>query len=371
MLLRRWPAPRAEARLARRGRCRGTAAAALAALLLAGCAPAPLLTYDQRRPPEVLANLADAGVVDLRARFRTAVCARVDPAQRPCSEVLIRLPGEPDAIVGPATDLRPLAARYRIGFVPGLFSECVEAYARPFADAMEQLAQQDFAVELLRVAGRGSAGENAERLAGQLDVLADDPRPWILFAFSKGLVDVLEMLLLHPAIAGRVVAVVGVAGVAAGSPLAEDLSGFYGAVGTRFPLPDCAPGTGGEIEALTRTVRLEWWAKNRAKIRTPVFAIVAMARPDSVSPVIASDHRRLAQIDARNDGRLLWTDQVAPGGHLLGYVDADHLTIANPVGREWPELAFLFRDHVPRAAIVAGAIDVVAAELGLRPPARP
>jgi hypothetical protein len=36
-------------------------------------------------------------------------------------------------------------------------------------------------------------------------------------------------------------------------------------------------------------------------------------------------------MDPRNDGYVLWTDQVIPGATLLGYVNLDHYDIALPV----------------------------------------
>jgi hypothetical protein len=76
--------------------------------------------------------------------------------------------------------------------------------------------------------------------------------------------------------------------------------------------------------------------------------------------VLRTVHARLAQVDPRNDGQVLWQDQITPGGHLLGYVDADHWAIALPVSEAHPELSFAFHDDVPRALLVRAAIEVVA-----------
>jgi hypothetical protein len=98
----------------------------------------------------------------------------------------------------------------------------------------------------------------------------------------------------------------------------------------------------------------------------PVFALVGAPLPDQVSPAMRATYRRLAQVDPRNDGKLLAQDQVVPGGYLLGYANADHWAIAIPVADELPALAFMFRDQVPRSALVRAAIDVVAATLAAR-----
>jgi hypothetical protein len=59
----------------------------------------------------------------------------------------------------------------------------------------------------------------------------------------------------------------------------------------------------------------------------------------------------------------LWQDQIPPRSHLLGYVNADHWSIAVPVLKEAPGAAFLFRDSAPRTALAEAAIEVVAATL--------
>ena len=74
-------------------------------------------------------------------------------------------------------------------------------------------------------------------------------------------------------------------------------------------------------------------------------------------------HTRLSRIDPRNDGQLLWYDAIAPLGYLLGYVNADHLAIGVPASQQMPALSFLFKDNVPRAALVKGAIEVAAETL--------
>jgi hypothetical protein len=71
-------------------------------------------------------------------------------------------------------------------------------------------------------------------------------------------------------------------------------------------------------------------------------------------------------VSARNDGKLLWIDQIAPRSYLLGYANADHWAVAIPVAQELPQLAFLFRDDVPRTALVKAAIEIVAEVLDSR-----
>jgi hypothetical protein len=148
-----------------------------------------------------------------------------------------------------------------------------------------------------------------------------------------------------------------------GSPLADHLNAAYRDWAAGFPLPGCNAGSGDEIHDLRRDVRLGWWRANRHAMKTPVFALVAAPRPDRVSPGTGATYRRLAQIDPRNDGKLLAQDQVVPGQYLLGYANADHWAIAIPLDEALPGFSFLFRDGVHRPALVRAAIEVVAVTL--------
>jgi len=339
------------------------AARGAAIALLASCASAPTETRVDTVTPSALVTTRDAGVRDLRGAYRAAVCMRL-PAEFQCEEVLRRLADEPTALALPPVE--DVAKQYRIAFVPGLFSECFERFARPFADVQRDLVASGFTVDYFRVPGRGSTVQNADRLAEHFRSLDGDARPVIVFAYSKGLVDVLEFMVRYPDDARRIAAVVGVAGAANGSPLADRLHAVYREWGASFPLSGCAEGTGDELNDLRPDVRMAWWQRHGEALTVPIFALVAAPQPDRVSPATRATYRQLAQVDPRNDGKLLWHDQIPPRSHLLGYANADHWGIATPVTKELPQVSFLFRDDVPRTAYVAGAIDVVARTLAGR-----
>ena len=50
-----------------------------------------------------------------------------------------------------------------------------------------------------------------------------------------------------------------------------------------------------------------------------------------IEPLIVSGYDMLKTIDPRNDGLLLFSDQVIPGSILLGYVNDDHWEVALPL----------------------------------------
>lgn len=344
------------------GRQTGVAQALLFATgLAAGCAQLPERLYSSDTPPAALLGVEQARLVDLRAEFRTAACRRLTADDPACDDLVLRLAGE-----APATSPEPaadLARRFRVAFVPGLFAECFDRHARTFGDAQRSLEEEGFVAAYLPVAGRGSIVENADRLAEFLAILPEDPRPFVVFAHSKGLLDILEMVVRHPEASQNIAAIVGIAGAVNGSPLAGNLGALYRAGAAGFPFMDCKAGDGRELDDLERERRLTWWRDHRDDIEVPLYSLVAAPQPESISPLLRFSYDRLASIDPRNDGKLLWYDQIMPRSRLLGYVNADHWTIAVPAYKEIEALALLYDDRVPRGLLLRAAIEVVAASL--------
>ncbi len=331
-----------------------------AALVLAGCATRPMLPYTETTPPLVRVSLGDARIRDLRTEYRAALCPRLQAGDGACDDVLLRFGGEAQQATPPERSGASSADRdYRLVFVPGLFAECIDRYVRPFSDVVEAMSRDGHDVHYFAVAGRGSSAENAKALAAQFAALPDDGRSVIAFGYSKGLPDLLEMVVRYPESVPRLAAIVGFAGAFGGTPLAEGYAGLYRHALAQFPFSDCATGTGAELADLRRDVRQEWWRRHREQIAVPLFAIAGAPRPERVSPILEYPHARLSAVDPHNDGQLLWQDAIAPGATLLGYVNADHWGIAMPLSRQFPLFAHLFIDDVPRAALVAAAVQVV------------
>ena len=100
-----------------------------------------------------------------------------------------------------------------------------------------------------------------------------------------------------------------------------------------------------------------------------MFSLVAVPQPCRVSPILALLHEELAEIDPRNDGAVLQRDALVPGSYLLAYVNADHLSLVLPLRQQMPGWRLLYRDEVPRAALIEAAVRVVAATLAGQLPA--
>lgn len=336
----------------------------LLAALLAGCAAAPLRPEAERLPPLVTTTVEQAAVRDLRADYRQALCAQLAGVPgRTCDQVLTRMGGEAAPDARPFPSVAELTRRYRIAIVPGILAGCLGAEDRPFAAAAKELRARGFEVDDLPTAGRGSVAANAELLAREIAALPDDPRPLLVFAYSKGLADLLTLVVNSPPARGRIAAVVAVAGAVNGSELAERYEATYRAMLMELPFGECEAGTGEEVHDLRRDVRVGWWRAHWKEIGLPIYSIVALPDRDRVSPSLAPMHAQLADIDLHNDGQLLWTDAVAVPGALLGYVNADHWAIAMQLSLAFPILASAFVDDVPRAALLAAAIEVVARDL--------
>lgn len=333
-------------------------AAVLAALT--GCVSIPAPTETQDRETVAHATTGTSRLRDLRGDYRQALCARLS-RDSACDDVLLRLPGEPTARHH-ASVPKFLGARYRIAFVPGLFADCAEKWLMPFSDVIEDLRRTGFETAVLRISGRAGTEQNAAQLEREIAALPRDGKRLIVFAYSKGLPDVMELLVRHPDTHPRIAAVVSYAGAFNGSLLADELRGVYEEFVSNLPLDRCAAGTGAELEALRPSVRQAWWQAHQAELhatRVPFFSLVGAPLPDKVSPVLRLNHRSLATRDANNDSQLLADDAIVPGGSLLGYVNADHWAMAIPLSKQLPALSALFRDDVPRSALVDAAIAVV------------
>jgi hypothetical protein len=315
----------------------------------------------------VLTTLPAAGVHDMRGEYREAFCRHLAPTGRPCEDVLLRLPGErPPATASIAIPMAALASRYRVVFVAGFMAECVSLIITPFSDVVEALRAEGVEARFLTTGGRGTVAENAAQLARQLDALGADPRPFIVVGYSKGLADVLELVVGQPQVAARIAAVVTLAGAANGSPLADQFHAAYRLLVARLPLIVCARGGGDEIDDLRRDVRLEWWRRHGPAVAVPIFALVTTPRRERISPLLWPVYRTIARVEPRNDGHVVWYDQIPPGARLLGFLDADHFTVATPYATELPLARLVFHDAVPRPLVIQAALEVVDAFLQSR-----
>ena len=312
-----------------------TIGVSLLAACLFGCST-QLLPYNLEVPAQTMRVVGTPDPVDGRRRFREIFCTLLarengfETGPLGCEKQLHRLVDEAP-VVNPLAPLPAHDTRYRVLIVPGLFGECFADSVTPFADASARLQSHGYRVEPLVVSGRSSADHNAGQIADAVRAIDLGPEDRLLLVgHSKGAIDILHFLANYPDLADRVDAVASVAGAINGSPIADRMAKPYERWLADLGVDECSPGDGGALESLRRPVRLEWLASHPLPPDIPRFSVVGFTEKSNVAHVLRSFWKDLARIDPRNDGLLLFFDQVIPGATLLGYANADHFAVAIP-----------------------------------------
>ena len=100
------------------------------------------------------------------------------------------------------------------------------------------------------------------------------------------------------------------------------------------------------------------------------MSLGSFARRNEISILLQGTYDELSQIDPRNDGQMIFYDQVIPGGTLLGFVKSDHWAVALPLTRQHPNLApdLLNHNEFPREVLLESAVRFVEERLLSEPP---
>lgn len=323
------------------------------ALLLSACG-SPLNRIPSDAPAYYLIPVGKPTALDGRTRFREIFCQlmRATPPggalRLPCDAYLWRLSGEV-APTRPAALLPTHRPALRLIIVRAAFSECFGDSALPFAEGVAKLQSLGYPIDVLMVSGRSSSAHNAQQIAESLDRLTLNPdEKLVLMGYSKGVPDILEFLDLSPVWAKRIDAVVSVSGVINGTPLADHYAKLYDRFfAKRDAMKACPPGDGGVVDSLTHERRLNWIATHALPGNIRYFSVASYTTRRNVARALAFTWDELAKIDVRNDGQVLAQDQILPGSMVLGYVNADHWSVAIHVEKELPFLAGRSADVAP------------------------
>jgi hypothetical protein len=339
-------------------------------LVLAACAT-PLVPYSTNTPPLVLAPAAQAGVLDERGRFREIYCAVLEarkglPDYRHCDEALTRIGEEPAGTSQPV-DLGPSRRHLVAAVVLGLGFDCIEEWLEPAGSVAEHVRRYGYDQVLLRVDALSGTGNNARQIRDALLAMPVESGPArvVLIGYSKGAPDILDALVTYPEIHSRVAAVISAAGAVGGSPLANDAKEYHAEMLRHFPSAICDPGDGTAVASLRPAARRAWLAANPLPTNVRYYSLVTFPQPERISSVLKSSYRKLARVDPRNDGQLIFYDQVIPGSHLIAYVNADHWALAVPIARSHSTIgaAFVTQNAYPREALIEAVLRFVEEDL--------
>ena len=338
----------------------------ITALWVSGCATVPS-DAALRATTAVLPSPRQGVQADGRARFRGIFCALADThgvtqprSADACEALLWRLADEPATdrdIVPP-----PLDTRLQVLVVGGAFSDCFGTASIAYRDGITALEASGLNITEVAISGRSSAGYNAKSIA---QAMKDIPAgPVVLLGYSKGTVDILVFLADYPELAGRVTAVISVAGPVYGSQLAQRGDWTYDTFLQQAFSGRCDPGDGGVLDSLLPEVRQQWLAKHPLPGNIRFYSLLAFTTSEHIARALGPSWEILAATDPRNDGQITIAEGILPGSTLLGYANTDHWGIAIDIEEE---LSFMARRDdetpYPRSTMFEALIRYVSDDL--------
>lgn len=349
---------------------------AVCILLSTACATPP--SQDRAGAPMlVLQPLRLARLDDQRAQYRRLFCGLIT-GTIPCATWLRNFGDEPEAAAGAAWSAAPDVPDVPVNVfvVSGIFGECFPSL-QAFGDARADAANGRVRFFDMPIHGRGSTALNAGVVRdGILAELERQPTPGlnIILSYSKGTADALAALAASDQLAGRIDALLSVAGAVNGSPLADAFEDTYATLAWALPLHACQPTDRGELNSLTRAVRLRWLAEHPLPSHPRYYSLITAPTPDRVSKLLRPFYQKLARNDVHNDGQLLAFDMIVPGSTVLGYLNADHFAAALPLLRWHPVAlsAFAQPNDFPRQQTISAALALIRHDLAApRPSSHP
>lgn len=302
-----------------------------------GCSP-PLTPFDANVPAQVLTYVGAPPVKDARMRFREIFCELLENNRKRlgldvgCDDYLWRLNDEP-TVSGSPKGLPEHDPSICILMVPGAFSDCFADVGMPYQEPAERLRKMGYHIETVQVSSLSSSARNAGIIAAAVAAKKNDSSgPLVMLGYSKGTIDILHFLVAYPDLAMRVRAVLSVAGAVNGTPLADR---YYKVrydnwLAGLFP-GSCSSGDGGVLDSLSRVNQFRWLVKHPLPGHVSYFSLAAFARYKDMQLFQQPTYKMLEKVEPLNDGQVLFLDQLIPGSSLLGYVNADHWTVAVPV----------------------------------------
>jgi hypothetical protein len=111
--------------------------------------------------------------------------------------------------------------------------------------------------------------------------------------------------------------------------------------------------------------RRDWLARNPLPEGVRYYSLVTFPNPERISAILKPTYHQLARVDGRNDGQVIFYDQMIPRGALVGFVNADHWAIAVPIARthEIIGASFVDQNAYPREALLEALLRFVEEDL--------
>ncbi len=336
-------------------------------MALCGCVATPTPAVEDGSAL-IMAPIGQTTTRDARGEFRNVFCTVLDvrntESREPggCEQYLVRLRDEPDKPSLPVS-LEPTRAAVTVIFIAGFASDCVDQARQAKTQYKDYLARFGYHFETVRVSGTSSSESNARQIRDALDQMPElgRERNTVVIAHSKGVVDTLQALVTYPELQEKIDAMVSLAGAVGGSPLADLAPDAMLTIMQNTPGLQCEDGDAGALTSLSPQVRRNWLADNPLPERVPLYSVVALPTPDRISRGLKASYSLLSDIDPRNDGNLIYYDQVIPGSTLLGYVNADHWAISTDLGASPYALVRSLADksEFPREALMEAVLRFV------------
>jgi len=269
-----------------------------------------------------------------------------------------------------AVDLGTSKRHLVAALVLGLGFDCIEEWLQPMGSVAEHVRRYGYDQILLQVDALSGTENNARQIRDALlamPIEADGPR-LVLIGYSKGAPDILDAVVAYPEIRSRIAAVVSAAGSVGGSPLANDAEEYHAGILRHLPGAICTAGDSTAVASLRPSTRRAWLAANPLPPEVPYYSLVTFPYPERISSALKGSYRKLARIDTRNDGQVIFYDQVIPGSGLIAYVNADHWALAVPVARSHSTVGAMLvnKNAYPREALMEALLRFIEEDLATR-----
>ena len=310
--------------------------------IMTGACSLQLQKFDIQTPAQILSPVDSPPVLDGRPRFRQIFCTllkempEASSEKQNCASLIWRLADE-NINEDSGSALPHHDPGLKIFIVPGAFSDCFPELGVPFQKGINRLKGLGYRIETIAVEGRSGSEHDAFLIAETLNqkINRETDRLLLLIGYSKGITDILHFLVNFPDLASRVAAVISVSGAVNGSPLAEKFDDLY-AEWFADALPSrCPPGDKKVLISLERKVQMAWLAGHSLPRHVAYFSLATFTERRNVARILCPTYDQLTQIDPRNDGQLIFYDQIIPGSTLLGFANTDHWDIAMPVRQKY------------------------------------